>query len=42
MRAATGIASSLYSDVSASFRGEYGRTSWHDADRVLHADVSVR
>ncbi len=33
---------SLFSDVSASFRGEYGRTSWNEDTDLIYADLAVR
>jgi RHS repeat-associated protein len=33
---------SLLADITASFRGEYARTSFHADDSVLHAGVAVR
>jgi RHS repeat-associated protein len=33
---------SLFSDVTASFTGEYGRTSFNAAAKVLYADLDVR
>lgn len=30
------------SEITASFRAEYARTSWFDATNLLHADVTIR